>query len=178
MQSGLLLCQWPSSCHIMSLKWPSFRNWVVFIWAIGRRLISRSGITLRSAFCPMCQTTHTSNITHMHAILNRSRTRFSSEAMRVRHIGWRPLQWSSSVYPVWNFNLWLRRNLRNGTTAVQEWNHCKKIIANMLRWSNCGQDGPRNVNLPQILGSIIYSPYIAVHHNTMLNPAQQGKIFG
>ena len=46
----------------------------------------------------MCWTTCMPNIARIHAIITHQRRWLCSEAMRVRHVGWRPLLWPSSVY--------------------------------------------------------------------------------
>ena len=55
------------------VKWSSSQNWVVFIRAIFRRLISHRGyhilLCALDAWCPMCWMTHMPNITLIHLIL-------------------------------------------------------------------------------------------------------------
>ena len=103
-RSPLTGCKSDEFIYFQTHAWLSYSA-VVFIRAIFRRLICRRGhhvsFCVLDTLCPMCRTTLTPNVTHIHTIFTSKRRRFCSEAMRVRHIGWGPLQWPSSVYPVW-----------------------------------------------------------------------------
>ena len=209
MQSGLLLCQWPSSCHIMSLKWPSSRNWVVFIWAIGRRLISRSGH--HASFCVL---SNVSNHTHVKYHSLARHTYPFTDAILFRSDA-RPPYWMKATAVVFislpgvKFQFVIatkfekRHNSCSGMKSLQKI-HSQYVTMEQLwaRWAsecepttdikiNNMRSYDKNAHVDRVIRFCVFTKiwwrstqfrlwckYIAVHHNTMLNPAQQGKIFG